>query len=102
MVNTEEAEKRISFFKRNYYEIGFIVMAIVIGYLFVGQKQLERDMRNYLIGDRTAAFEKMNISTDVIRQNISVMKEVIDYLKDQGEALRRIERENQERNLRRQ
>lgn len=93
-VNVDELEKKASFFKRNYYEIGFIVMAVVISYLFVGQKQLERDMRNYLISDRTAAFQKMDATTEVIKKNTDVMQDVSGTLK-------RIEEENQERNLKR-
>jgi hypothetical protein len=98
-INEEEAGKKLSVFRKYYYEIGIIVLAMVVSYLFIGQKQLERDMRNYLINDRTAAFEKMNATTEVIRQNTEVMKSVTDLLQDQTSSLRRIEQTNQERNL---
>jgi len=74
----QKVRSNLSIFRIYFFEIAVVVLGIVTGYLFYGQKELQKDMRNYLLNDRERLIIKLDENTSAIKDNT----QVIQLLKD--------------------
>ena len=74
----QKVRSNLSIFRIYFFEISVVVLGIVTGYLFYGQKELQKDMRNYLLNDRERLIIKLDENTSAIKDNT----QVIQLLKD--------------------
>lgn len=80
-VDPKEAEKKLSAFRKYSTEILLLCALSAIWFLFAGQKELEKDLRKYLIEDRLNTSTQLNESTEVLR-------DIKDILEDNQVILR--------------
>lgn len=75
-IDEKQAEKKLSIVRRYIFELLIVGLALFSGYLFKGQKELESQIRNYLVNDRQIMIERLEINTQAINQNSSVIEEM--------------------------
>jgi hypothetical protein len=68
-INNEDAKGKLQLFTKYPYQVVTIVLGLCIGYLFVGQKDLEVEFREYI----KTSNERL---TTIIVDNTTVLKDV--------------------------
>jgi hypothetical protein len=68
-LNEESAKEKLQLFTKYPYQVVTIVLGLCIGYLFVGQRSLEKEFREYIK-------ESNERLTTIIVDNTTVLKEV--------------------------
>lgn len=83
-IDDKDAEKKLGIVRRYLPEIAYLSLATCIVFLFTGQREIEKDMRQYLNSDRMSGVQTITENTSVIKANTEVMREVKEILNSQN------------------
>lgn len=75
-IDEKQAEKKLSIIRRYIFELLIVGLCLFSGYLFKGQKALEKTIRDYLTEDRQILIERLDVNTQAINQNSSIIEDL--------------------------
>lgn len=75
-IDEKAAEKKLSIIRRYIFELLIVGLCLFSGYLFKGQKDLEKTIRDYLTEDRQILIQRLDINTEAIEQNSNIIQDL--------------------------
>lgn len=77
-LDDKQAENKLSIIRRYIVELLIVGLCMFSGYLFKAQKDLEKTIRDYLTEDRQILIERLDLNTQAIYQNSSIIEELVN------------------------
>lgn len=94
-LNPQEAEKKLSVFRRYFEPIMIIVLSFVTYHLYMKQGELESDMRQYLRDDNSILMEKVQASTSAVENATRAIEANTEVIKLNSELIRELSQKKQ-------
>jgi hypothetical protein len=86
-VDAVQAEKKLSIVRRYIFELLIVMLCLFSGYLFLGQQELELQIRNYLQNDRVLMIEKIDVNTHRIDDNTKALEQNSEIIQELNNSL---------------